>query len=65
MTDYQKGVADMARNCLPAVAMIRGGAWTLDDMEKWLQWVIAVDEGHSDATPNPHRVKESSDVDLT
>lgn len=45
VTDFQQGVQAMARNCLPAVELVRKGVWTLGDMEKWLQWVIASDSG--------------------
>lgn len=41
--DFACGVTRMARNCLPAVDLVRQGRWTLDDMERWLKACIADD----------------------
>jgi len=39
-------------NCLPAVEFVRSGKWTLDDMKKWLVWVIENDSGPIDCFTN-------------
>lgn len=47
MTDFQQGIVAMARNTLPIVGLLRTKQWTLEDFEKWLNEVIAGDEGNS------------------
>lgn len=44
---FAGGVISMARNTLPAVELIRAGKWTLDQMEQWLNAVLANDAKYS------------------
>lgn len=38
--EFSNGVKAMARNVIPAIQLVHKGAWTLGDMEDWLNAVI-------------------------
>ena len=45
--DFEYGVKSMARNCLPAIALIDAGRWTTSDARRWLNAVISDDPNYA------------------